>query len=164
MTKPNPEAQTTRLQRLYAQRHRVEKRIKHVQADQRARARQATLQRVLLYRHLVARAGLDGTPPDVLLGLLLEGAHQVPEPSTRQRWQTMGTQALAHQTRLQALIRRLWPDADGAGGTRAAVPDALASAGASSQEGELLAASVPDLGERPRSEARLEAPQVGGYT
>jgi hypothetical protein len=63
MTRPRPEAQTTRLQRLYAQRHRVEGRIKHVQAEQRARARQAMLQRVLLYGHLVVRAGLDGTPP-----------------------------------------------------------------------------------------------------
>jgi hypothetical protein len=156
MTKPKPEAQTTRLQRLYDQRHRVERRIKHVQADQRARARQATLQRVLLYGHLVVRAGLDGTPPDMLLGCLLEGARQLPEPSTRQRWHTLGAQTLAQQTRLQALIRRLWPDAGGAGGARPAVPDAPASAVAFSQEGELPAAAVPGLGKRPQSETRTE--------
>jgi hypothetical protein len=151
MTRPKPEAQTTRLQRLYDQRHRVERRIKHVQADQRARARQATLQRVLLYGHLVGLTGLDGTPPDVLVGLLLEGAHQVSEPLTRQRWHTIGAQTLARQTRLQALIRRLWPDAP-------------ASAGAPSQEGEPPAAAAPDLGEQPQSTVRVEAPQAGGYT
>jgi hypothetical protein len=77
---------------------------------------------VLLYGHLVVRAGLDGTPPDMLLGCLLEGARQLPEPSTRQRWHTLGAQTLAQQTRLQALIRRLWPDSGGAGVARPAVP------------------------------------------
>jgi hypothetical protein len=162
MTKPKPEAQTTRLQRLYDQRHRVERRIKHVQADQRARARQATLQRVLLYGHLVVCAGLDGTPPDVLLGCLLEGAHQLPEPLTRQRWHTLGAQTLAQQTRLQALLRRLWPDASGAGGARPAVPDAPACAGDPFPEGPPPAAAVPVRRERPRSEAHAEAPQAGG--
>ena len=164
MTRPKPEAQTTRLQRLYAQRYRVEERIKHVQADQRARARQATLHRVLLYGHLVVLAGLDRTPPDVLLGLLLEGAHQLPEPLTRQRWHTMGSQMLVQQTRLQALIRRLWPEADMAGVERPAVPDAPASGVAPSQEGEPPAAAAPGLGEQPRSEARSEDPQAGEPT
>ena len=164
MTRPKPETQTTRLQRLYAQRHQVEERIKHVQADQRVRARQATLQRVLLYGHLVVLAGLDGTPPDVLLGCLLEGAHQVPEPLTRQRWHTMGSQMLAQQTRLQALIRRLWPEADMAGVEKTAVTDAPASGVAPSQEGEPPAAAAPGLGERPRAEARSEELQAGGHT
>jgi hypothetical protein len=164
MTRRKPEAQTTRLQRLYAQRHRVEKRIKHVQADQRARTRQATLQRVLLYGHLVVRAGLDGTPPDILLGCLLEGAQQLPEPLTRHRWHTMGAQTLAQQTRLLALIRRLWPEAGRADVARPAVPDAPASAVAFSQEGELPAAAVPVLVERPRSEACSEESQAGGHT
>ena len=164
MSRPNPEAQTTRLQRFYAQRHRVEERIKHVQADQRAQARQATLHRVLLYGHLVVLAGLDRTPPDVLLGLLLEGAHQLPEARTRQRWHTLGAQTLAQQTRLQALLRRLWPEAGRAGVERPAVTDAPARDAAPSQEGEPPAAAAPGLEERPRSDARSEEPQAGGHT
>jgi hypothetical protein len=163
MTRPKPEAQTARLQRLYAQRHRVERRIKHVQADQRARARQATLQRVLLYGHLVVRAGLDGTPTDVLLGCLLEGAQQLPEARTRQRWHTLGAQTLAQQTRLQALLRRLWPEAGGAGGARPAVTDAPACGAAPALE-EDPPSAASGLGERPRSEARSEKPQAGGHT
>jgi hypothetical protein len=116
---------------------------------------------VLLYGHLVVRAGLDGIPPDVLLGCLLEGAHQLPEPLTRQRWHTLGAQTLAQQARLQALIRRLWPNASGAGGARPAVTDPPASAGTPFQEGGLLAAA-PGLREWPRSEARSEEPQAGG--
>jgi hypothetical protein len=164
MTKPKPEAQTTRLQRLYNQRHRVDSCIKHVKADQRARARQATLQRVLLYGHLVVCAGLDGTPPDMLLGCLLEGAHQLPEPLTRQRWHAIGAQTLAQQTRLQALIRRLWPEASGAGMESPAVPDVPVSAETPSQEGTPQAAAVPVLREWPRSDAHAEEHQAGGYT
>jgi hypothetical protein len=163
MTKPKLEAQTTRLQRLYNQRHRVDSRIKHVKADQRARARQATLQRVLLYGHLVVRAGLDGTSPAVLLGCLLEGAHQLPEPLIRQRWHTIGTQTLAQQTRLQALIRRLWPDSGGAGVARPAVTGTPARSTAPAPEEEPLA-TASGLKERPRPEARLEEHQAGGHT
>jgi hypothetical protein len=98
----------------------------------------------------------------VLLGLLLEGAHQLPEPLTRQRWHTLGAQTLAQQARLQALIRRLWPEAGRAGVERPVVTDAPARAGTPFQEGGLLAAASPGLRESPRSEARSEAPQAGG--
>jgi hypothetical protein len=109
MTRPKPAAHAARLQQLYTKLHAVETQIKQEEAHHQQQRRQQELQQVLVYGRLVLLAGLNGTAPEILLGMLWEGLSQMADTVMRQRWQTRGTEILAGDKRLQRTVQRLWP-------------------------------------------------------
>jgi hypothetical protein len=108
MTMPKPGVHDSRLQKLYTQLKEVTAQIKHEEVRRQQRQRQQELERVLVYGQLVRLAGLDGTAPEILLGLLWEGVSQMADVTVCQRWQTIGTEILACDKRLQRTAQRLW--------------------------------------------------------
>jgi hypothetical protein len=109
MTRPIPEAQDVRLRNLQTKRKQLDAQIKQTTRLRHRRQRQAARDRALVYGHLVHLAGLDGTAPTLLLGLLVEG-FAPPVDATRQtQWHTVGAALLARDKRLQRTVARLWP-------------------------------------------------------
>jgi hypothetical protein len=84
MTEFNWSVSVERTQRLAAQ-------IKRVQGQLRAERRRLLQQ----YGEFVERAGLTALPPAALFGLLLEGARQLHDAATVQRWHAVGSHTLA---------------------------------------------------------------------
>jgi hypothetical protein len=95
MTKPNPAVQAARLQQLYTKLHAVADQIKQEEARRQQQRRHQEMARVLVYGRLILLAGLDGTPPALLPGVLQDSAPHLHEATTCQRWQTAGAQLLA---------------------------------------------------------------------
>jgi hypothetical protein len=106
MTMPGTHT-TERIQRLRARIAQAQTTLRREQRKQQRRLQAARNQRLLVYGELAAHARLETELPDVMLGLLLSGAAQIDDPAMRGRWQTLGAQVLAHDTRLQRTLQRL---------------------------------------------------------
>lgn len=109
MTQPKPGTHDDRLQQLYTKRKQLDTQIKQTAIRRQRQQRQQALERVLVYGRLVRLAGLADTPPETLLGLLQDGQTQMADAATCQQWQTVGTEILARDKRLQQTVRRVWP-------------------------------------------------------
>ncbi len=109
MTKPKPTVQAARLQQLYSRLNTVAEQIKQEEARRQDQRRQQEMERVMIYGRLVLLAGLDDTPPELLLGILQDSVAHLQDAATSQRWQVSGAHLLARDRRLQRTVRRLWP-------------------------------------------------------
>jgi hypothetical protein len=109
MTQPKPGTHDARLQQLYTKRKQLDTQIKQTAVRRQRQQRLQELERVLVYGRLVCLAGLADTPPETLLGLLQDGQTQMADAATCQQWQTVGTEILARDKRLQQTVRRAWP-------------------------------------------------------
>jgi hypothetical protein len=97
MTAPKAGAAQQRLQRYLEQKKRLEAKIRRERTKQQVRTRRLRAQRWHQFGELVALAELDPIDPEILLGMLLEGAARLQDPATWQQWKAAGNQVLEAQ-------------------------------------------------------------------
>jgi Conjugal transfer protein TraD len=94
MTAPKAGAAQQRLQRYLEQKKRLEAKIRRERTKQQVRTRRLRARRWHQFGELVALAELDPIDPEILLGMLLEGAARIQDPATWQQWKAAGNPVL----------------------------------------------------------------------